>query len=203
MSRLRTVGRGAVAALLVSGVVAVPNAAAADVVLPFTNYEVGGTLSLAKLRQSIALPAGSTFNGAANLTTSQLSGNVFIPQFTSTIKVLGIPTQVTTQLAQAEPVNGSVTLNPDFSVAVHARTSAILKIRTLGVGPFRIPTTCRTADPVVLRLDYEGPLTGTLTFDGTTTIPRLTGCGVLGPALGLLLSGPGNAYHLTLSPPAA
>ena len=41
-----------------------------------------------------------------------------------------------------------------------------------------------------------------LAFDGTTTIPHLTGCGLLGPTLGTLLSGPGNAYHVTLAPPS-
>jgi hypothetical protein len=54
----------------------------------------------------------------------------------------------------------------------------------------------------VLTLNYDGPFASTLVFDGTTTIPRLTGCGLLGPTLGTLLSGPGNAYHVTLSQPA-
>ena len=65
-----------------------------------------------------------------------------------------------------------------------------------------MPTTCRTADPIQLTLDYDGPLAFPLAFDGTTTIPRLTGCGLLGPTLGTLLSGPGNAYHVELSPPS-
>jgi hypothetical protein len=54
----------------------------------------------------------------------------------------------------------------------------------------------------VLTLNYDGPLAFPLAFDGTTTIPHLTGCGLLGPTLGVLLSGPGNAYHVTLAPPS-
>jgi len=48
----------------------VPAASAADVVLPFTNYKVGATLTVKKLNQSITLPPRSTFNGSANLTTT-------------------------------------------------------------------------------------------------------------------------------------
>ena len=65
-----------------------------------------------------------------------------------------------------------------------------------------VPTTCRTANPIQLTLNYDGPLSYPLAFDGTTTIPSLTGCGLLGPTLGALLSGPGNAYHVTLAPPS-
>src|ERR1700733_14565690 len=86
------------------------SAQAADFVVPFTNWQVGGTLTLAKLRQNVQFPAGSTFNGTADLTTGQLSGNVFIPPFTSTIRVLGIPTQVREQVVQANPVTGTVAL---------------------------------------------------------------------------------------------
>lgn len=203
MSRIRRAVLGSAVALVAAAVVSVPAASAADVVLPFTNYQVGGDLKVRKLNdQKITLPAGSTFNGSANLTQQQLSGSVFIPEFTSTIKVLGIPTQVTTKLEEAQPVQGSVVVDPNFDIHVHATTSAILRIKKLRLGLLSVPTTCRTAEPIVLALDYDGPFASTLTFDGVTTIPRLTGCGLLGPTVGALLSGPGNAYHLTLSPPA-
>jgi hypothetical protein len=188
-------------ALLTAFVVSVPAASAADVVLPFTNYKVGGSLTVKKLNQSITLPAGSTFNGSANLTTQQLSGNVFIPEFTSTVKVLGVPTQVTTKLDEAQPAQGTIKLD---STGVHIRsmTSAILRIKKLRLGLLGVPTTCRTAEPIQLTLNYDGPLAFPLAFDGTTTIPHLTGCGLLGPTLGTLLSGPNNPYHVTLAPPS-
>ncbi len=190
---------GAAAALLAACAVSAP-AATADVVLPFTNYQVNGTLTLKKLDQAITLPAGSTFNGSANLTTSQLTGDVFVPEFTSTIRVLGVPTQATTKLDQAQPVQGSLTLS-GANVSIRSSTSAILRIRKLRLGLLSVPTTCRTAEPVELTLNYDGPLAFPIAFDGATTIPRLTGCGLLGPTLGSLLSGPGNPYHLTLGPP--
>ncbi|HEX3277413.1 MAG TPA: hypothetical protein VHR40_02755 [Thermoleophilaceae bacterium] len=198
--------RRAVLALAVTSVVAcavaAPTASAADVVLPFSNYKVGGTLTVKKLNQSITLPAGSTFNGSANVTQGTLSGHVSIPTFTSTIRVLGIPTQVTTQLVEAQPVQGTVKLDPDLTTHIRSSTSATLYIRKLRLGLLSVPTTCRTVSPIQLTLNYDGPFSFPINFNGTTTIPPLVGCGLLGPTLGALLSGPGNAYHLTLSPPS-
>jgi len=198
--------RRAVLALAVTSVVAcavaAPTASAADVVLPFSNYKVGGTLTVKKLNQSITLPAGSTFNGSANVTKGTLSGHVSIPTFTSTIRVLGIPTQVTTQLVEAQPVQGTVKLDPDLTTHIRSSTSATLYIRKLRLGLLSVPTTCRTVSPIQLTLNYDGPFSFPINFNGTTTIPPLVGCGLLGPSLGALLSGPGNAYHLTLSPPS-
>lgn len=202
MSRVRRAVLGTAVALLAAAVVSVPAASAADVILPFSNYKVGGSLTVKKLNQSIELPPGSTFNGWANITQQTLIGNVFIPEFTSTVKVLGVPTKVTTKLEQVQPVQGSVAVDPNFNVHLRSTTSALLRIKQLRLGLLSVPTTCRTAEPLVLTLNYDGPLVYPLNFTGTTTIPRLTGCGLLGPTLGTLLSGPGNPYHLTLQPPS-
>ena len=182
----------------------VTSAQAADFVVPFTNWQVGGTLNLAKLHQNIQFPAGSTFNGSADVTTGQLSGNVFIPPFTSTIRVLGIPTQVSEQIVQATPVTGSVALGAGGSVTIKSSTSDNIYLRSVGLSILQIPTTCHTSSPVGLNLDYTGPLNLTtgFQFSGATTIPDLTGCGLLGPVLSSLLSGPGNQYTITLKPPA-
>jgi hypothetical protein len=202
MTRARRAVLALAVALVAACVISVPAASAADVVLPFTNYKVGGSLTVKKLNQSITLPNGSTFNGSANLTTQQLSGHVFIPEFTSTIRVLGIPTQVTTKLEEAQPVQGTITVDPNFTIHIRSTTSAILRITKLRLGLLSVPTTCRTASPIVLTMNYDGPLSYPLNFNGTTTIPPLTGCGLLGPTLGTVLSGPGNAYHVTLGPPS-
>jgi hypothetical protein len=202
MSRARRAVLGTAVALLAAAVVSVPAASAADVVFPFTDYKVAGSLTVKKLNQSITLPPGSTFNGQANITQQTLTGDVFIPEFTSTVRVLGIPTQVTTKLEQVQPVQGTVTVDPDFTVHLRSTTTALLRIKKLRLGLLSVPTTCRTAEPIVLTLNYDGPFAFPLAFDGTTTIPRLTGCGLLGPTLGTLLSGPGNPYHVTIAPPS-
>ena len=86
---------------------------------------------------------------------------------------------------------------------MRSTTSAILRIRRLRLGLLSVPTTCRTAEPIVLTLNYDGRAGVPARVPRTTTIPWLTGCGLLGPTLGTLLSGPGNPYHLTLGPPPA
>jgi hypothetical protein len=202
MSRARRAVLALAVALVATCAISVPTVSAADVVLPFQNYQVGGSLTIKKLNQSITLPAGSTFNGSANVTQGTLSGHVSIPEFTSTIRVLGIPTRVTTKLDEVQPVQGTVKLDPDFTTHIRSTTTAILRIKKLRIGLLSVPTTCRTASPIKLTLNYDGPFAFPIAFDGTTTIPPLTGCGLLGPTLGLLLSGPGNAYHVTLSPPS-
>src|SRR3982750_3680852 len=100
MSRARRAVLALAVTLVAACAVPASAAPAANVVLPFNNYQVGGSLTVKKLNQSITLPAGSSFNGSANLTQGTLSGHVSIPTFTSTIRVLGIPTQVTTQLVE-------------------------------------------------------------------------------------------------------
>lgn len=202
MLRARRTALAAAATLLAAAAVSVPAASAADVILPFSNYQVGGSLTVKKLNQSIQLPSGSTFNGWANITQQTLIGNVDIPEFTSTIRVLGVPTKVTTKLEQVQPVKGTVTVDSNFNVHIRSTNSALLRIKQLRLGLLSVPTTCRTAEPLVLTLNYDGPLVYPLAFDGTTTIPHLTGCGLLGPTLGTLLSGPGNPYHITLAPPS-
>jgi hypothetical protein len=201
MSRMRSALCAAL--VVVVGALAAAGAASADVVVPLQNYVVGGTLGLAKLDQNVTLPSGSSFNGSADLTTGQLSGHVSIPTFTATIRVLLIPTQATLQLVEAQPVTGTFTLNSNGTVTVASTTSSTIYIRRLGVGPLSVPSTCRTAAPVALALNSTGTLSGGFRFQGTTTIPPLTGCGLLGPTLSLLLSGPENPYNLTLAPPPA
>lgn len=194
------------AALCVGAVTAAcaGSAQAADFVVPFDNWQVGGTLTLAKLHQNISFPSGSTFNGSADLTTDQLTGNVSIPTFTSTIRVLGIPTQVTQQIVPAGPATGTITLGSGGTVTIAGTSADTIYLRSLGIGPISIPTTCHTASPVVFALNYTGPLnlSAGFTFSGRTTIPQLAGCGLVGPLLSSLLSGPNNAYSLSLSPPA-
>jgi hypothetical protein len=196
-----------VAAVIASGLAAGVPAASADTVIPFTNWQVSRNLSLAKLDQSVNLPARSTFNGSVDLTTDTLSGNVNIPQFTSQLSVLGVPADATLQFVPVQPVIGTFTLgSPNSTIA--ASTSAIIRIARLSSPLLPIlnlvPPSCETASPVVLPLDFSGPvsLTSPLTFRGTTTIPLLRDCGLATPLLDGLMSGPGNAFTVTISPPS-
>lgn len=200
MSRLRN--WACVPLIALAGMMVAAAPAAADAVLPLQNYAVGGSIHLAKLGDTVNLPAGSTFNGSADVTTGKLTGDVSIPEFSTTIPVLGLPARATLQLVESQPSAGTFTLNANGTITVNATSTATLYIRRLGLLFVSVPSTCRTSAPIVLALDGTGSLTAGFAFAGTTTISPLTGCGVLGPALSLLLSGPGNAYHITLTPPS-
>jgi hypothetical protein len=198
--------RSGLAALVVAGalLIAAPVASAAP--FNFTDWNLTGSLTVAKLKQSIAFPAGSKFNGSLELTNGQLTGHVTVPQFSTRLKVLGLPVDATLQLVEAQPVAGTVTFGSP-NITIDATTAATLRITRLSspLVPLNlVGNQCRTSEPVVLPLHYVGPLnlsTG-FTFQGTTTIPRLTHCGLATPLLNQLMAGSGNAFTATISPPA-
>jgi hypothetical protein len=204
---LRTLRRSLCAAPLAAALTFVVASSASAAPVPFTNWKVSGSLTIAKLHQSATLPAGSTFNGSADLTTGTITGDVSIPQFTSRLYVLGVPVDATLQFAEARPVSGTIALN-GANATVSATAAAIVHITRLSspllpilnlAGP-----SCRTSAPVVLPLNVTANvftlLTNGFTTSGTTTIPPLTGCGLATPLLNLLMAGPNNPFSVTLAP---
>jgi hypothetical protein len=183
--------------------------AASAAIVSFTNWTTSGSLTVAKLRQKVNLPPGSTFNGSLDTSTGQLTGHVSIPQFTARLTVLGLPVDATLQFVEARPVAGTVALGSPNST-ISATAAAIVKITRLD-SPF-LPIlnlagdSCRTSSPVVLPLNATAPtsalLTSGVTFNGTTTIPLLEGCGLSTPLLNLLMAGPGNPFTVSIAPPA-
>lgn len=185
-------------------------ASAQDTVIPFTNWNVGGSLTIAKLGQSATLPPGGTFNGSADLTTGTLSGDVSIPQFTTQLSVLGVPVDATLQFVEAKPVSGTVSVSGS-NATINATATAYVKLTRLA-SPFLpilnlVTNGCQTSQPVVLPLNTTAPLSQVLssglTFSGTTTIPLLQGCGLATPLLDALMSGPNNPFTVTLTPPSS
>ena len=109
--------------------------------------------------------------------------------------MLGIPTHVTTKLEQVQPVQGSVTVEPNFNVHIRSTTSALLRIKRLRLGLLSVPATVPHGRAAGADAQLRRAMAFPLVFDGTTTIPRLTGCGLLGPTLGTRCSRDrGNAY---------
>jgi hypothetical protein len=191
---------------IVAGLCAVSAASAAT--FSFTNWTTTGSLTVAKLRQSVPLPAGSTFNGSLDLTTGQLTGRVSIPQFTTRLSVLGAPVDATLQFVEAQPVSGTVTIGSPNST-INASASAIIKITRLSSPLLPVlnlaGNSCQTSSPVVLPLQATGPtfqLFSGVTFNGTTTIPLLEHCGLATPLLNLLMAGPNNPFTVSIAPPS-
>jgi hypothetical protein len=152
--------------------------------------------------------------------TGTITGALFVPPFSASLKLLGIvPTTVGVTFTQVGEAVGTVVSAPSADcggepsafvacVTLSVPTKAnvgITSVGTLGVG---VPTTCETSSPVVFALSTTLTLaeladTGPH-FKGTTTIPPLTCSGpealVLAPTLSAVMSGPGNAYALTIAP---
>ena len=85
---------------------------------------------------------------------------------------------------------------------IHGSTSVNITITSLdgiGVG------SCTTESPVVLPLNFDGPVSamgaGGLTFTGTTTFPKIKGC-LTSSIISSLMSGSGQGYTFTVTPPA-
>jgi hypothetical protein len=201
-----------IAALAVSaiglGLIAAPVAQGADSTIHFNNWQVGGTLGIKKLNQNIQIPPGSTFNGVANITQGTISGNTAIPDFTTTVRILGlVPSQVTLSIKETKPTAGTISFDEDGTATTHATVSTDVRIKKLSMLGLSVPpgANCHTSSPVVLPLNGSATLaqlgTQGLSFTGTYNLPQLTGCGLLTPTLNLLMAGPNNPFALSLKPP--
>ena len=199
--RARTLGL--TAAMLVAAAAFASSASAQSI--PFSHWNATGSLTLKKLNQSVAFPAGSEFNGALDVPTRKLTGHVTVPVFTARLNVLGIPADATLELVETSPVAGTVVLGG--TTTIDATSSFLIRIRRVA-SPYLplnlVASRCQTADPVTLQLHYSGPpdFANGFAFAGTTTIPRLTGCGLTTPLLTALMSGPGNPFSVRIAPPS-
>jgi hypothetical protein len=202
LARRRRFGLAGVVVVLSTLALAAPASAQT---VPFPNWDVKGTLTIKKLGQNVAFPAGSKFNGTLDAATKKLTGHVTVPTFKARLRVLGFPVDATLELVETSPVAGTVTLGG--TTTIDATTSFVIRVRRLA-SPYLplnlVASRCQTADPVTLLLHYSGPpdFAKGFAFNGTTTIPRLTGCGLTTPLLTLLMSGPGNAFSVSIAPPA-
>jgi hypothetical protein len=182
------------------------NPGGGDFVVSMKSWPLSGVLNLKTLAQSVALPEGSTFTADANMTQGTIKGSMAIPTFTGTIKVAGLPADVKMMVTEAAPTTGSASLDTDGLLHVHGMASVNIQIVSAGVSVLQLPVGCRTSAPVLMPIDYDGPLSalgnGNLVFNGTTTFPPMTDCGLYTSLFTALMSGPGQTYSISVKPPA-
>jgi hypothetical protein len=174
------------------------SAGAADAVIP-VNYTVNASTTLAKLHQTVTVPPG-TFKGSIDLTTATLTGNLTLPPASTTISVAGVGLATATfELSPVKPVVGrvnfstlAVTATAEFNVLVTSAEPLFLPVNLVG-------THCGTSQPVSVTFSGTFSLTAKSTFSGTYTIPPLSHCGLLTPALNVVIPGPGNAFNASFS----
>ncbi|TAL21551.1 MAG: Triacylglycerol lipase [Aquabacterium sp.] len=177
-------------------------------IVSLRSWPLVASMGLKTLGQTVKLPTTSTFTADTDLTSKQLKNGVLsVPDFTAKLSLLWIiPIDVKLSVTPVGSASGSATLDNAGKLHVHGSQSANLKIQTVGSLGINIPTGCSTSSPVVFPLDFDGPVSalgnGQLTFAGTTSFPSLSGCGLYGPLLSTLMSGPGQTYSFTVVPPA-
>ena len=181
------------------------------------NWTLAGALTDRKLREAIGLPSGSLLSASGELNTETGSGSlvgaVQIPGSNVRVHVGSLPIGLDVELAPAGALDGvlqassarpgeeDLTLTTGLSIAVTS-------VQVLGL---TFATSCETAGPISLVLEKTLALptleAAGAQFAGTTSLPRLTcsgglAAGLLGPILSALLSGPENAYQITIAPPS-
>jgi Secretory lipase len=176
-----------------------------DLVIPIPEWQVSGSVTDKKLGISLKVPPGATFSSEADVTAGTLSASIFVPPIRETMKLFGlISVTIEGSLTQAGPITGTFNLSNSGILEIAATGGSILATKSIKTLGLTIPIECHTSKPVELPLDVKesaSALAGNaLTVNDTVTIPPFTG-GFLCPLTSLLLSGPGNALSLTVSPP--
>jgi pimeloyl-ACP methyl ester carboxylesterase len=188
-----------------------------NAVAEIKNWVVSGSITPKRVKQPITLPAGSTFNGSAEVNSEGVGGvqgNLFVPPFNNTLKFLGLlPTTLGLTVTQVGSIAGKVTQSETApgQETLTVPVSLKLGVTSLKLLGLSIPTKCATIEPISLNLtdtlSEEELLSKGWTFTGTTSIPfvRCEG-GLLGSLFGLVLSGlltgPENQYSLQVTAPS-
>jgi hypothetical protein len=172
-----------------------------NILFALKNWRLGGAMRIRTLGQNVIIPNTSTFSGLGDINAKTINGVSFIPKFVAPIKLAGAPMATALTIESVGPVTGLLELDRQGILHEHSELKINIKVTSLVGTPIGV---CRTSAPVTLKLDYDGPIAnlGTqLPFSGTTTIPPMTGC-IMSSVLTTLMSGPGQKYTFTLSPPA-
>jgi len=177
-----------------------------DLIIPLPAWQLTGTVTEKKSGISIEIPKGSTLSAQGDVTKETLTAELAIAPIDQTISVLGLPITVKGSLTPTEKViHGTVSLSPQGVLSQSAEGDANMKVGSAGIGPFQVPVGCTTKEPIKLPLSITEPVnaleTGGFGIKTEVTVPEFGGCGLIGPVLSALMSGPGNPINITASPP--
>lgn len=176
------------------------NDTSGNLLVTLDKWRLGGAMRMRTLAQNVVIPSTSTFSGLADINAKTINGSIHIPKFVAPIKLVGAPMPVALTIEPATGVTGLLELDRQGILHEHSEVKVNIKVTSLVGTPIGI---CRTASPVTMKLDFDGPVAQfgrQLTFIGTSTFPPMTGC-LMSSVLTTLMSGPGQKFVFTLSPP--
>ena len=133
-----------------------------------------------------------------------------MPPFKASVKIFGLlPITLGVTFTESGPVTGAISVS-GTNVTLTGTAKDNIGLTGVTLLGLNIPTTCKTSSPVTFPLSTTEPISSLesgapVTFNGTTTLPSIS-CegGLLGSLFGSviteLMSGPGNAFTLTIAP---
>ncbi|RZI81902.1 MAG: Triacylglycerol lipase [Rubrivivax sp.] len=178
------------------------NPGGGNFVVSLKEWPLNASVNLKTLAQTVYLPKTSTLTADTDITAQRLTGSMTVPDFRQSLKIIGIGSQIGLRIVPIGQIAGTASLDKAGQLHVHGKAYAdiiVTSVSGLPVGE------CKTVTPVEFPVDFDGPVSslgnGKLTFSGTTTFPQIKGCFISG-ILSSMMSGPGQTYSFTVSPPA-
>jgi hypothetical protein len=177
-----------------------------DLIIKLVNWTLSGKVTE---RSGIAeeLPSGSTLSAEADASTGKLVSTLSIPPINQTMDVGLLPVTVSGALTPTGPATGTFAFSEyGNEVSESAEGKANELVKGVKIGLLNLPIGCKTVEPINLPLTLKEPTNelaiGNFAFKAEVTVPPFGECGLLGPVLSALTSGPGNTVEITASPPA-
>jgi dienelactone hydrolase len=178
------------------------NPGGGDFVVTLDKWKLDASVGLKTLAQTVVMPPESTLTAVADVTAKTLKGQLNIPDFKSTVKLIGLPLSIGLKVTPASDVTGSSSVDGGGILHVHGTAPVNITVASIFGIPFG---ECKTVTPVSFPIDFDGPVAslgnGNLTFTGTVAFPQIKGC-IISAILSTLMSGNGQTYKFTVSPPA-
>lgn len=177
-----------------------------DFIVTLDEWNLDAWVKLKTLGQKVYLSETSTFSADANMTRKNITGSLTIPKFIAPVWVTILPLQIRMSIEPVKNMDGYVSLDDKGMLHIHGTAYNTIKIQGLGVTRLALmPFFLETSDIVEFPIDFDGPISslgdGNLTFNGETTFPSMKGAGIFSPLFTALISGPGQTYSITVSPP--
>ncbi len=173
-----------------------------DFIVSLKNWKLDAVMGLAKLKQDVILPAGSSLMVDANMTKNLMSGSMSIPDFQQKLKVLGLPATTAISVRPTSDISGMVSLDGKGQMKIRGTGYADIVVTSVAGIPVG---ECKTVEPVAFPLNFDGPVSalgsGNLTFTGTTSFPKLKGC-IISAIMSSLMSGDGQTFTFNVTAPA-
>ena len=176
-----------------------------DLIVPLPAWQLKGSVTEAKSGISLEVPSGATLSAEGDVTTGNLTASLHIPPIHQTVTMLGFPVTISGALTPVGTITGTVGLSNAGVFSQSATGAANMVVGSVGAGFITLPIGCTTTEPVQMPLSISEPVnalaTGGFAMETQVTVPSFGGCGLYGPLLTSLMSGPGNTIKMTASPP--